>query len=69
MRVCENRNDLIKKGQTLAWFVDDVIGGCLIECGNCGHNYVQPFNPKGYDTAEYCPECKSEVLYPGWSSW
>lgn len=68
MRVCERSTDL-RSGQTLARFVDDVKGGSILECGACGHNYVKPYKSGGYDTPEYCPECKIEILYPGWASW
>ena len=52
--------------QTLAYFVEDIPGGVLVECQHC-KSIDGSFTKSG--ESEYCTNCKWELLYPERAEW
>jgi predicted RNA-binding Zn-ribbon protein involved in translation (DUF1610 family) len=51
---------------SIALFVDDVEGGCLVECSSC-KNEVISIEKSGEKLN--CSKCGKELLYPSYASW
>lgn len=61
-----HESDFVATRPTLAYFVDDIPGGVLVECGYCEH---QQKVISVFGTPTHCGECQRELFYPSGVEW
>ena len=52
-------------GECVYLYVDDVVGGHLVECSECHIEFII----KHGDLCVSCPDCKTTLYYPEGASW